>query len=98
MVASIIFVVFSALMCAPSFNDETEGWEVFGCIVIGLPSGVLIGQATKYFKLYEYWAVRSITSSGITSPATVIIQGLGIGMVSCVAPVLILVATILSCK
>lgn len=98
LVASIIVVGFSALICTLFFNGETEGWEVFGCIVIGLASGVLIGQATEYFTSYEYWAVRSITSAGITGPATVIIQGLGIGMVSCVAPVLILVATILSCN
>ena len=45
-----------------------------------------------------FWPVRSITQAGVTRPATVIIQGIGIGMVSCVAPVTVLVVTILACK
>ena len=40
---------------------------------------------------------RSITEAGVTGPATVIIQGLGIGMISTVFPVMILVGTILGC-
>jgi len=98
LVASAVVIAMSASICSQFFGNESEGWKVFGCIVIGLASGVLIGQATEYFTSYEYWGVRSITKAGITGPATVIIQGLGIGMVSCVAPVLVLVATILSCN
>jgi K(+)-stimulated pyrophosphate-energized sodium pump len=41
--------------------------------------------------------VQSITDAGVTGPATVIIQGLGVGMISTVFPVLIIVATILGC-
>ena len=48
--------------------------------------------------LFSFWPVQSITAAGVTGPATVIIQGIGIGMVSCVGPVLILVATILGCN
>lgn len=58
---------------------------------------MLIGQVTEYFTSYSYYPVRSITDAGITGPATVIIQGLGIGMISTVFPVLIIVATILGC-
>ena len=46
----------------------------------------------------SFWPVQSITAAGVTGPATVIIQGIGIGMVSCVGPVLIIVATILGCN
>lgn len=72
-------------------------WKIFGCIVLGLLAGVMIGQVTEYFTSYSYTPVKSITDAGITGPATVIIQGLGIGMISCVFPVLIIVATILAC-
>ena len=47
---------------------------------------------------YSFWPTQSITQAGVTGPATVIIQGLGIGMISTVGPVLILVATILGCN
>merc|ERR1719201_1291178 len=79
-------------------NRSNEGWRIFACIIIGLLSGVGIGFSTEYFTSYEYPMVRSITSAGVTGPATVIIQGLGVGMISCVPPTLILVATILSCN
>jgi len=98
LVSSFIVTGLSAIICWKFFDGKAQGWELFGCIVIGLASGVLIGQATEYFTSYEYWAVRSITDAGVTGPATVIIQGLGIGMVSCVAPVLVIVTTILSCN
>lgn len=59
---------------------------------------MLIGQVTEYFTSYAYYPVKSITDAGITGPATVIIQGLGIGMISTVFPVIILVSTILGCN
>mmetsp|Transcript_25054 Transcript_25054/g.32712 ORF Transcript_25054/g.32712 Transcript_25054/m.32712 type:complete len:769 (-) Transcript_25054:154-2460(-) len=97
--ASSVFVIgFCALIISQLFEGREEyGWKVFACIVIGLVAGVLIGQATEYFTSYEYYPTKSITEAGITGPATVIIQGLGIGMISCVAPVLVIVATILGC-
>merc|ERR1711933_351246 len=98
LVSSFMVVIFSILITGFFFDWTAEGWKYFGCILIGLVSGVLIGQATEYFTSYEYWCVKSITSAGITGPATVIIQGLGIGMISCVAPVLVIVATILACS
>jgi inorganic pyrophosphatase len=70
---------------------------LFACIIIGLTAGVLIGHVTEYFTSYAYYPVKSITDAGITGPATVIIQGLGIGMISTVFPVLILASSILGC-
>ena len=58
----------------------------------------MIGQVTEYFTSYSFYPVKSIADAGVTGPATVIIQGLGIGMISTVLPVLILVATILGCN
>jgi K(+)-stimulated pyrophosphate-energized sodium pump len=98
-ISSVLVVGFSALIVYFTFEGrEKDGWEMFGCILLGLLAGVLIGQITEYFTSYSYWPVQSITEAGITGPATVIIQGLGIGMVSTVFPVLVIVSTILGCN
>jgi K(+)-stimulated pyrophosphate-energized sodium pump len=98
-VSSILVVGFSALLTPYIFEDRTDyGWRVFSCICIGLFAGVMIGQVTEYFTSYAHWPTRSITDAAVTGPATVIIQGLGIGMISTVFPVLIIVATILGCN
>lgn len=96
--SSILVLGFTALIVAFVFNNTADGWKIFGCVAIGLAAGVLIGQVTEYFTSYSFWPTQSITEAGITGPATVIIQGLGIGMISTVFPVLIIVATILGCN
>lgn len=98
MVASVLIIALSALICHFLFQGRSqEGWHLFACIIIGLVAGVLIGQITEYFTSYSYWPTQSITKAGATGPATVIIQGLGVGMISTVLPVLVIVATILGC-
>ena len=96
-VSSLFVLIFAAVIVTQMFDGNKMGWEVYGCLAIGLACGILIGQATEYFTSYSYWPVTSITAAGVTGPATVIIQGLGVGMISCVPPVLIIVTTILSC-
>jgi K(+)-stimulated pyrophosphate-energized sodium pump len=98
--SSILVILFTAVIIYFTFTGDRsqEGWEIFGCIIIGLIAGVLIGQVTEVFTSYSFYPTRSITAAGVTGPATVIIQGLGIGMISTVFPVLILVATILGCN
>jgi len=98
LVSSVFVIGSCAALCGTLFEDDKKyGWKVFGCIVIGLFAGVMIGQVTEYFTSYSFWPTKSITEAGITGPATVIIQGLGVGMISCVFPVLIIVGTILGC-
>merc|ERR1719181_2736305 len=67
------------------------------CIFFGMVGGMLIGKATEYFTSFDFGPVKSIKDRGVTGPATVIIQGLGVGMISCVPTVLILVLVILLC-
>lgn len=97
--SSVLVVAFCAVICNFVFQERSKaGWEVFGCICIGLFAGVMIGQVTEFFTSYSFWPTKSITDAGVTGPATVIIQGLGVGMISTVFPVIILVATILGCN
>merc|ERR1719199_2091381 len=78
--------------------SSTDGWKDYGCLVIGLVAGIIIGEATEYFTSYAHDPTRSITKSGITGPATVIIQGLGIGMLSSVPPVIFIAAAVMACS
>merc|ERR1711865_870822 len=81
----------------PSYNAN-EAWRIFACVLIGLLCGILIGFLTEYCTSYGFLPVKSIAKAGVTGPATVIIQGLGVGMISCCPPTIVIVATILSCN
>lgn len=97
-ISAFFVLLFSAAIVYFLFvGRESEGWRVYGCLIVGQVDGIIIGQITEYFTSYHYYPTRSIADAGVTGPATVIIQGLGIGMISCVFPVLVTVATILIC-
>jgi len=72
-------------------------WVLMACMVVGLVCGEAIGFATEYCTSYSYGPTRSIANAGKTGPATVIIQGLGIGMLSCLPPVILVVVAIVAC-
>merc|ERR1719498_658106 len=100
LVASLLSAGFSAAICHFLFGelDDTYGWKLFACIMIGLVSGVIIGQFTEYYTSYSFKPFVSIAKAGKTGPATVIIQGLGVGMISCVGPVVTIVIAICACN
>lgn len=75
----------------------SEAWKVYACVIIGLVSGMSIGKVTEYFTSFDFGPVISIMERGRTGPATVVIQGIGVGMISCAPPTIILVLTILIC-
>jgi len=64
---------------------------IWGAIVTGLVTGIVIGKATEYYTSHEFAPTRSISESGKTGPATVIISGMGVGFISTVIPVLAVV-------
>ncbi len=66
-----------------------------GSIVIGLLSGIAIGKSTEYYTSSSFKPTRKIAESGLTGPATVIISGIGIGMVSTAIPVLSIIVAII---
>ena len=66
-------------------------------VITGLAAGVIIGQATEYYTSHSYKPTQKISEAGLTGAATVIIKGIGTGMMStCIPVVTIGVAIMLS--
>ncbi|MCX6566376.1 MAG: sodium-translocating pyrophosphatase [Candidatus Aminicenantes bacterium] len=66
-------------------------------MVVGLASGIVIGKATEYFTSSSFKPTRTVADNAKTGPATVIIAGLGVGMMSTTIPVLaVVVGTLLA--
>ena len=61
-------------------------------------SGIAIGAFTEYSTSYTETPTQNITKSGKTGPATVVIQGLGVGMIGTAVPTVIIVIAICSCN
>lgn len=57
-------------------------------VISGLTAGVIIGQATEFYTSHSYKPTQTISESAQTGPATVIIKGIGTGMISTCIPVL----------
>ncbi|MBS7262610.1 MAG: sodium-translocating pyrophosphatase [Eubacteriales bacterium] len=69
---------------------------IYGCVAFGLVAGVLIGYSTEYFTSDSYKPTRKLASSSQTGSATIIIGGLSLGMISTIAPVVIIGIAILA--
>ena len=66
-----------------------ENWKGLSCSVITvLLAGVIIGQATEYYTSHSYKPTQKISEAGLTGSATVIIKGIGTGMISTCIPVI----------
>ncbi len=91
--ASALVLVFTAILVAMTGVD----WNFFFVVVVGLVAGNGIGYFTEYYTSYTEKPTQGIAKASETGAATLIIEGLAVGMVSTVAPVLIVaVAIILS--
>ena len=82
----------SLLIAAATFGIlcllGVENWVGLSFSVItGLVAGIVIGQATEYFTSHSYKPTQKIAGSAQTGPATVIIAGIGSGMISTAIPV-----------
>lgn len=64
---------------------------IWGSIIVGLLTGIGIGKVTEYFTSSSHAPTKAISGSALTGPATVIISGIGTGMVSSAFPVLFIV-------
>ena len=70
-------------------------WGIFGAVVVGLAAGVIIGQGTEYFTSDEYKPTKGIAKQGQQGPATLIIDGIAVGMYSTWIPVVTIVLGII---
>ena len=83
LIAAATFGIFAWLFG----TDTNQWWQVSLSVVVGLLAGVIIGKATEYYTSQSYKPTQKVAESSKTGPATVIISGLGLGMLSTAIPV-----------
>lgn len=76
---------------------DIDNWMWISCsVVVGLLVGVVIGRSTEYYTSQSYKPTKRLSESGKTGPATVIISGIGLGMLSTAIPVIAVVVGIIA--
>ncbi|MBQ6984898.1 MAG: sodium-translocating pyrophosphatase, partial [Paludibacteraceae bacterium] len=87
--AAVLIAVATFGIFAWLFGTETnQWWHVSLSVVVGLLAGVIIGRATEFYTSQSYKPTQKVSESSQTGPATVIISGLGLGMLSTAIPVI----------
>ncbi len=66
-------------------------FNLFWVVLAGLVAGQIIGTSSEVYTSYEYGFTRNIADQALTGPATVIIGGLGLGMMSTLVPAVVIV-------
>ncbi len=85
-ISSVLIVIVSLGVILALGIENPFG--IWGAMVVGLITGIVIGKATEYYTSHSYKPTINIAQSSKTGPATVIIAGLGTGMISTAIPVL----------
>jgi K(+)-stimulated pyrophosphate-energized sodium pump len=94
LIAILSFGVFYIL----GFNGQNglpQWWQLALSVLSGLLAGVIIGKVTEYYTSHSYNPTRKLAESAQTGPATVIINGVGLGMRSSAIPVITIAVAIL---
>jgi len=96
--STVLSWIASFLSCGFFFGfDSSTCYYLLGCITIGLIAGETIGICTEYATSFAYKPTISIAKKSRIGSAGVIIQGLGIGMLSTIAPMFVIAITVLGC-
>ena len=88
LIAVVVFPIFYLLGFA-------NWWQLSLSVIFGLLSGVVIGKATEYYTSHSYKPTQKLAESAKTGSATVIISGVGLGMISTAIPVITIAVAIL---
>ena len=90
--AGLIAVVSFGIFYMLGFENW---WQLSLSVIFGLLSGVIIGKATEYYTSHSYKPTQKLAESAKTGSATVIISGVGLGMISTAIPVITIAIAIL---
>lgn len=93
-VSSILVAIVSYFLIKAVLGVEHIG--VYWSVLAGLLAGVLIGLSTEYFTSSHFKPTRFIAEQSLTGPATVIIGGMAVGMMSTAVPVIVVGLAILA--
>ncbi|MDD5116788.1 MAG: sodium-translocating pyrophosphatase [Candidatus Omnitrophica bacterium] len=91
--SSLMVAIISFFLVKYTLGIEHIG--VYWAVLTGLIAGVLIGLCTEYYTSSGFKPTRSIADASLTGPATVIISGMAVGMMSTALPVIIVCVAIL---
>lgn len=92
-ISAVLIIICSYFII--NFLKFENSLGIWGAMIAGLLTGIIIGKATEYYTSTSYKPTRKIAESTKTGPATVIISGLGTGMISTAIPVIAVVLGIL---
>ena len=94
--AAILSGVATFGILALVFGTNDNNWWHFSLSVLsGLAAGVVIGKSTEYYTSHSYKPTQKLAAASETGPATVIIGGIGLGMISTAIPVITIACAII---
>ena len=85
-VSAGVVVVLSIILSKVFFNSFSPAIAILAGLIVGL----IIGIVTEIYTSGDYKSVKKIAQQSETGPATTIIQGLAVGMHSCVVPIILI--------
>lgn len=100
--SSIVMIVLSSIVLYlfrdaefSSIGSNVKWYSILGAIIAGLVAGIIIGFSTEYYTSDKYNPTRKIAKASTTGAATTIIEGMAVGMLSTVIPVISVVVAII---
>ena len=91
--AAIIMAIFSGFVI---WHVLPGHFNFYWPLLVGLAAGIIIGFSTEYYTSDNYRPTRTIAQAAKTGPATVILEGLSVGMISIVPPIVVIALAIIA--